>query len=783
MKLKEYVKLKMRSKRFMFGFVILMLSIITGFSYAIFMVSTGKYRASEMFIANLIYGINITDSDNTSTISGKQVTVAIGETEIINVTLTSLNPVDSNYKLQYKVISGIGNVYYSDRTNWMPYGVISKNNEGVYEKTIKVVIENTGTEELIVEIGASGGYSYNSVSSVELISGYTGITEEKITTIAISESKNINEIVESDTSCSTTESGVCLYGGESQNNYLQYPESENKSENIWRIIGTYNIDGKVVAKMISETSTTSTYTEAVNNLNNFYNNLDNSSDYLYNTNKFLCTGESLSCVTSDKYSNIGLINIDEYNKIGGLNSYLGSSSSYFSMTENNSLVSNITSNGIEDVSYETYSGLRAVVYVQEDAKVTGSGSVSDPFVFVGEADGDINILAWTLGGVAQSGAFPQKGEGYYAESVTCTNNTVATWDSMNWGLDFETINTPTACTVNFRDIIMLYAQILEDNPNVSTRSSFSAVFTTSNNGNTIYRATGQDNKTTYYFAGAVTNNYVKFGTNSSGEELWWRIVRINEDNSVRLIYAGTSTTDTAAFISTSQKYNSSYNNSAYVGYMYTASQQYGTGRNSAIKTTVDNWYSSNLSSYSGYISKTAIYCNDRTVASGDRWSATGSSFDYATYRRLFINKTPTFVCSNANDKFTASTSTGNGKLTYPIGLITMDEVYYAGGYRANNTSYYIAQNASTGANFWWTMSPYYWLSNNSSAYMFMVGGAPNVVGGSSDTGDLNYIRVNYTGGVRPVISLKSCVLASGGNGTASDPYTVELPESCAIVEN
>lgn len=107
-KLKEYIRLKMRSKRFMFGFVILMLSIITGFSYAIFMVSTGKYRASEMFIANLIYGINITDSDNTSTINGKQVTVGIGTTEIVNVTLTSLNPIDSNYKLQYKVIEGEG---------------------------------------------------------------------------------------------------------------------------------------------------------------------------------------------------------------------------------------------------------------------------------------------------------------------------------------------------------------------------------------------------------------------------------------------------------------------------------------------------------------------------------------------------------------------------------------------------------------------------------------------------------------------------------------------------
>src|SRR5699024_11081860 len=102
--------------------------------------------------------------------------------------------------------------------------------------------------------------------------------------------------------------------------------------------------------------------------------------------------------------------------------------------------------------------------------------------------------------------------------------------------------------------------------------------TTSNNGNTIYKASGQDGKDTYYFAGQVTNNYVKFANK------YWRIVRINEDNSVRLIYAGTSATDTAAFISTSQAYNSSYNNSAYVGYMYTTSQQYGTGTNSPIKT-------------------------------------------------------------------------------------------------------------------------------------------------------------------------------------------------------
>ncbi len=316
----------------------------------------------------------------------------------------------------------------------------------------------------------------------------------------------------------------------------------------------------------------------------------------------------------------------------------------------------------------------------------------------------------------------------------------------------------------------LYAQILEDNPNVETRTDFSTIFTESNNGNTIYKASGQDGKDTYYFAGAVTNNYVEFAG------YYWRIVRINEDNSVRLIYAGTSASDTAAFISTSQAYNSSPKNSAYVGYMYTASQQYGTGTNSPIKTTIDNWYSSNLNSYSGYISKTAIYCNDRTVGSGS-WSATGSTFHYAARERLETNKTPTFTCSNVNDRFTASTSTGNGKLTYPIGMITADEISYAGGlWATNNSNYYIAQNASSGASWWWTMSPSIWDSSYGYAYVF-------IVGGSSSSGRLVNNVVDYKRGVRPVISLKSCVLASGGSGTASDPYTVELPSACSSAVN
>ena len=765
-KIIDYLKRKRRSKRFMFGFVLFMLSMITGLSYSVFMISTEKYRVSEMFIANLLYGINITDDDNTIAINGKQVTVGVGTTEIINVTITSLNPVDSNYKLQYKVLSGNGNVFYSYRTNWLPYGSIDKNNEGVYVKKIKVVIENTGTSDLIVDFGASGGYIYNSVGSVALIDGYTAITEEKEAVVAITDGDLITEIVENDTSCDTSTENYCLYGGETKNNYLQYPTNSDKSKNIWRVMGTYNIDGKIVAKMISTTSTTSSYTNAVPNLNNFYNALENTNDYIYVTNKFLCTGSNISCTASSKFSNIGLINIDEYDKIGGLNSYLASSSSYFSMTESNSLVSNITNNGIENVEFSTNSGLRGVVYVQEDVRVTGSGTVDDPFIFVPK--GDVNIISWTLDGVNQSGAFPDKSDGYSVSSVTCTNGTTATWNNASWSLEVGNITqVPVDCTVNFETTKYLYAQVLADNPNVSERTDFSTIFTASNNGNTIYKASGQNGINTYYFAGQVTNNYVYFANK------YWRIVRINEDNSVRLIYAGTSATDTAAFISTSQKYNTSANNSSHVGYMYTLDEQHGLSANSDIKTVVDNWYINNLNSYSDYISRTAIYCNDRTVASGSTWSATGSSFSYAGYVKLYNTKSPTFDCEVTEDRFTASTSTGNGSLTYPIGLLTMDEAYYAGGYMTNNANYYLTQNASSGVNYWWTMSPFNWYYN---AMMVLVGG-------TSNTGYLSVNSSSGSYGVRPVISLKACVIASGGSGTASDPYTVSLSEGCAGVEN
>ena len=312
----------------------------------------------------------------------------------------------------------------------------------------------------------------------------------------------------------------------------------------------------------------------------------------------------------------------------------------------------------------------------------------------------------------------------------------------------------------------LYNQLLADKSTVLTRTDFSTVLT-NDNTNTLYTYT-EDSKTVYYFAGNATDNWVKFGKNASNQDLYWRIIRTNSDGSVRLLYHGTSTTTTDAYIGTSA-FNSSYDNIAYVSYMYGSLGSISSARentnNSTIKTTIDNWYISNLEAkgYTKYLSTTAVYCNDRS---------TSDNTNFGAFTRLSTNKTPSYDCAATEDKFTVDTSTGNGKLTYPIALMTADEVSFAGGlYGANTPTWYYynsVNDSSTGSKFWWLLSPLD--SSTSGSSMF-------IVRGSSNPGRLNYNYVNSNNGVRPALSLKSCVKYSSGDGSANEPYTIKETET------
>ena len=315
--------------------------------------------------------------------------------------------------------------------------------------------------------------------------------------------------------------------------------------------------------------------------------------------------------------------------------------------------------------------------------------------------------------------------------------------------------------------------ILAHYQTVLTRTSFSSTVTNTTTG-TIYKSANEsqydDFGEVYYFAGNPTDNWFQFGTNSSGQPLYWRIVRINGDGSIRLIYNGTTTssTDESTMINTSQAFNSSYNNNMYVGYMYQSDQVHGLTTNSSIKTIIDEWYLDNLADEADDLEGNAGFCGDRTTYSG-----TGTGYTttyYAAYNRLVNSKNPSFKCTDKdNDLYTTpGSSEGNGALKVtpgdndstptPIGLITADEVAFAGGvYGSNNTSYYLYNNAA-----YWTMSPYWYYGGY--ARVFIV----------TSIGNLNLNSdVSYTWGVRPVINLRADVELTG-SGTTDDPFKLSV---------
>ena len=352
------------------------------------------------------------------------------------------------------------------------------------------------------------------------------------------------------------------------------------------------------------------------------------------------------------------------------------------------------------------------------------------------------------------------------------------------------------------------------NPTIKTRTDFSSVFTETNTG-TLYKATesiaSDTPKDVYYFAGDAKNNWVKFGkyaddeirgyinqystkfkkyttleecnsassynTNCSyawrkGDPMYWRIIRTNHDGSIRLLYHGTSTTATDAYIGQSV-INAENNDPMYVGYKYGTTGSLENNRlntnDSTIKTYVDNWYKNNLTAYTKYLSKDAVYCNDRNLASGETYSTT-SRFYYAPYERIEKNKQPTYNCTNMNDAFSVNNT--NAKLDYPVGLMTIDELSYAGGkswtkltapyvwYYTNANGESITGNAPS-----WSLSPRIWYGTYSSTNVWRWND-------SYYLGSFLPADVVDSIAVRPSVSLSSCNLISRGDGSPENPYVV-----------
>ena len=280
----------------------------------------------------------------------------------------------------------------------------------------------------------------------------------------------------------------------------------------------------------------------------------------------------------------------------------------------------------------------------------------------------------------------------------------------------------------------------------------------------LYQST-DDYGTTYYYRGNVKNNNVYFAG------FYWQIVRINGDGSIRLIYNGAVKNANGINQSINSKtyqFNKVYNDPAYVGYMYgdsegtTVDEVHNNTNSSPIKIIIDNWYQNNIISngYDDYISITAGFCGDRTVIKGDGVSNTAET-TFGALGRLQQNSAQ-FNCPElSRDLYTiADANIGNKALTYPIGLITSDELVFAGmdSKHTNRLSWIYSELNS------WTMSPSTFNVSYSMGRLFYQIGS-------------GYIHIHgwptSTLSVRPVINLKEDVEISGGMGTANDPFIVK----------
>ena len=445
-----------------------------------------------------------------------------------------------------------------------------------------------------------------------------------------------------------------------------------------------------------------------------------------------------------------------------------------------------------------------------------------------------------------------------------TNNAL-TDDYLNYYTCGSTTGSWNTCTTMYK--ILSYTTSTSSSGVVTYKVTSAIKYTTKstsalNSDLGLYKAT-DDLGDSYYYRGAVRNNYVLFAG------FYWRIIRRIGDGSIRMIYSGTSAEATGSATSigtsafntkdydptyvgymynedfalnesnttnvnytnfaenttyyfgssyvfdstnhtfslngnlTSGKYKDIYgsDSTAFTNYPYTCFSTSSTGTcnyivklktyvnaytvteniisyssrgyavtlenttNSTIKEKVDMWYETNIlnkfdengNSYSSYLSD-SIFCNDRTVNTGSGYLMVPTT-TYGAYGRLVSQKSPTLVCGQTTDKFSVSSSIGNGRLTYPVGLITVDEASFAGGVSlSQNNLYYL----HTGQTYW-----------TASAHQFNASSARVSGWHVNSTGFLEFNCVSRSYGVRPVINLSSDVLIESGDGTYVHPYVVQ----------
>ena len=772
------------------------LTVILGMSYGTFIFTTNSYRSTEMLVGNLTYGIEITSTGGSETINGTTVSLTSGKTSTVLLKITSLNKIISKYGVDYKMSSGTGSVKYASNTGWLPTGKINENNVGTYEKVIKVVI--SATTDVTVDFTVTGGYSTNDLTEVK--EGYTRLTE--VYDGIVDYKEDLKTIISKETTNN-------IYGGEAINNYLQYPTNTDATKNIWRVLGYYNsVDG---IKAVSNQASTTTQGNISSSLTSFYNTLEKQEDYVLETNKFNCT--NTTCTTSN-YSNIGLLSTSEYNMLGGVNSYLASNESYFAL--DSTTIKNITSSGITDTTTSTTSGLRPAIHLQSDVKVTGSGTISDPYRLSDK--GDVIFASATLNGTALE-TFPKESDPYIPKTVTCTNGSVGHWNTEKQKIELTTVNLPTSCVVDFTEGYTVtlnatngtvtaptskvigrtgtatftvtpnsgYKLELETNTcggtlsgntytvsNITSNKTCSIAFKKNGTSLATLIQTNAVNENGYRYEGSDPNNYIQM-EKTDGTKETWRIIGlfpdgVNGEDVIRVRKVGyekaaydNGNHTTAYFNNTSKTnnkllaYSDAISNKNYIAAPDICTRCVNHWPKTTLYTTLSSTYT--LANYKNTV-------NYKMYLGGAHDISSYKSQDLYDMERMLNNK-GTAGTSSSTSYNSTTIFTGSVGLMYPsdygYAVLSSDcartiKIYY-GGY--DNTAACHNNN---------------WLYQGSNSWQWLISPNPSYDGNAfsvNATGPLDsYKSTSFSGPFSPVMALKADVVVTG-SGTNSDPYVMQ----------
>ena len=433
-------------------------------------------------------------------------------------------------------------------------------------------------------------------------------------------------------------------------------------------------------------------------------------------------------------------------------------------------------------------------------------------------------IAAFIDGVAST-TFPTSKD--YTANVTCEKDGVAVdiganvlWNGSKWKLSVDDASlSKVACNIRFETKPTwsspgegtLLAAI--KNNNTVTTSTTTPGAEISSSTEALLASTEDDYGTSYYFRGAVTNNYVEYAN------MCWRIVRITGDGSIKLVlynYNGLTSTNNTPSSSTpcnvtgdtyayaryegdtyTSAFNSRVTDNAYVGLMYgtagasSYAEAHANTNLSTILTNLNKWYTNVLSKQANFSDNQladTIWCNDKSVVTDTAFNpgsiTLGTNYGYAknanyysAIKRLVQASSwrpggtgPSLICPNDNNggklsKFTVSDTTyGNGALSgyAKVGLLTADEIAFAGGaYSTENLTCYIKGN--TNSSYWWALSPLFF--NGSYAYVL------NAYGGNSNLGGTEVLNNSHS--VRPSLSLVASTKVTGA-GTATNPYIIAM---------